>query len=102
MRDLLESEEEIDVEAACHLLHDLYIVRKILGFAKRIDSNISEGADTADLIGHAEEFIRGVATDSIKANTLEDKSTISLRVALRVSMTLSRMSEIRSPLRSRP
>jgi len=71
MRDLLESEEEIDVEAACHLLHDLYIVRKILGFAKRIDSNISEGADTADLIGHAEEFIRGVATDSIKANTLK-------------------------------
>jgi replicative DNA helicase len=71
MRDLLESEDEIDVEAACHLLHDLYIVRKILGFAKRIDSNISEGADTADLIGHAEEFIRGVATDSIKANTLK-------------------------------
>ncbi len=71
MRDLLSAEGEIDVEAACHLLHDLYIVRKILGFAKRIDSNISEGADTADLIGHAEEFIRGVATDSIKANTLK-------------------------------
>jgi replicative DNA helicase len=71
MRDVLGSGEDIDVEAACHLLHDLYIVRKILGFARRIDANITEGADTAELIGHAEEFIRGVATDSIKANTLK-------------------------------
>ena len=79
MRDILEASSELDVEAACHLVHDLYIVRKILGFAKRIDSNISEGADTAELIGHAEEFIRGVAGDSIKANTLK---TIDELVAL--------------------
>lgn len=71
MRDILEAEQELDVEAACHLLHDLYVMRKILGFAKRIDANISEGIETAELIGHAEEFIRGVAGDSIKANTLK-------------------------------
>jgi len=71
MRDILGANQDVDVEAACHLIHDLYIVRKILGFAKRIDANISEGTDTAELIGHAEEFIRGVATDSIKANTLK-------------------------------
>jgi replicative DNA helicase len=71
MRDLLGAEGDIDVEAACHILHDLYIVRKILGFAKRIDANITEGVDTAELIGHAEEFVRGVASDSIKADTLK-------------------------------
>lgn len=71
MRDILGANQEVDIEAACHLIHDLYIVRKILGFAKRIDANISEGADTAELIGHAEEFIRGVATDSIKTDTLK-------------------------------
>lgn len=71
MKDLLESSEDLDVESACHLLHDLYIVRKILGFAKRIDANITEGVDTAELIGHAEEFIRGVSSDAIKVNTLK-------------------------------
>ncbi len=71
MRDILGAEGDIDVEAACHILHDLYIVRKILGFAKRIDANITEGVDTAELIGHAEEFVRGVASDSIKADTLK-------------------------------
>lgn len=72
MHEILASDKDLDVEAACHLLHDLYVVRKILGFARRIDSNISEGADTAELIGHAEEFIRGVARDSIKAGTLKN------------------------------
>ena len=71
IREIVEADKDLDVEAACHVLHDLYVVRKILGFARRIDSNISEGADTAELIGHAEEFIRGVASDSIKTNTLK-------------------------------
>lgn len=71
IREIVEADRELDIEAGCHILHDLYVVRRILGFARRIDSNIAEGADTAELIGHAEEFIRGVASDSIKTNTLK-------------------------------
>lgn len=61
-----------DTEAACHEIHDLRVIREVLGFARRLEGNISDGRPSATLISQTEEFIRRISGDSVGANTLMD------------------------------
>lgn len=65
-----ESETDIDLESACHAIHDLHVVRQIRGFAKRIEANVSDGRPSDQLIGSAEEFIRKISSSSTKSSGL--------------------------------
>lgn len=70
LRTAIEKEVEIDVEAACHEIHDLCVVRKLMGFAKRLQANISEGRSSSELIGGAEEVLRRISTDAYTGDSL--------------------------------
>lgn len=61
-----------DTEAACHEIHDLHVQRRLLGLARRIEGNISDGRPSADLISQAEEFIRKISGEAVGADTLMD------------------------------
>ena len=70
LRSALENQSEIDVESACHTIHDLCVIRKLMGFAKRLEGNIAEGRSSSELIGQAEEVLRRISTDAYTGDSL--------------------------------
>ena len=94
---LREQDEGLDVEAACHTIHDLHVIRQILGFAKRIDSSISEGKSSDELIGQAEEAIKRLSGTAIKNDTLFDIDQMVSRAGTIESILSPENSGVKSP-----
>ncbi len=70
LREALDGGSECELEAICHELRNLYTVRRLLGFAKRISSSIDDGTPSVELIGQAEESLRKITVDVITDDTL--------------------------------
>lgn len=61
---------ECDVEQVCHEVHDLYVVRRILGLAARISASVSDGKNSAELVGQAEETLRKLTGEMSRDRTV--------------------------------
>lgn len=72
LRESLDGGSECELEAVCHELRNLYTVRRLLGFAKRISASIDDGTPSVELIGQAEESLKRITVDVITDNTLLD------------------------------
>lgn len=70
LKTAFEGGTDCDVEAVCHEIHDLYVVRRILGLAGRISANVADGQSSAELVGNAEESLRKLTGEVIRENTL--------------------------------
>lgn len=68
----VQSEGDLDIEQACHQLHDLFVVRRMLGFAGKVTANIAEGKTSYEIVGQAEEFIKQVSGHILVTDTLDD------------------------------
>lgn len=70
LREALDGGSECELEAVCYELRNLYTVRRLLGFAKRISASIDDGTPSVELIGQAEESLKKITVEVITDNTL--------------------------------
>jgi len=68
----LEGDSSLDIESASGIIHDLYVVRKLLGLAKRIEANVVQGKSSADVVAQAETIFKSLSTDLYSEETLKD------------------------------
>ena len=68
----MDGDASLDVESASGIIHDLYVVRKLLGLAKRIEANVAQGKSSADVVAQAESIFKSLSTDSYSEETLKD------------------------------
>ncbi len=68
----LEGDASLDIESASGIIHDLYVVRKLLGLAKRIEANVAQGKSSADVVAQAETIFKSLSTDLYSEETLRD------------------------------
>jgi replicative DNA helicase len=72
MARCMEGDNSLDIQSACGVIHDLYVVRNLLGLAKRIEANVAQGKSSSDIVAQAETIFKTLSTDLYADDTLKD------------------------------
>ena len=70
--DSIASSEKTDIEAACRVVHDLYVARRLQSISHEVISRASSGEDIHELIEELESNVKGISHSSFDDEHLID------------------------------
>jgi len=70
--DSIASSEKTDIEAACRVVHDLYVARRLQSISHEVISRASAGEDIHELIEELESNVKGISHSSFDDEHLID------------------------------